>query len=288
MNKKRKHQIPCKHANSSYMVVSSILNSFFTIVKQRTTYWNLIIPSICELAMTVGKKYEPSQATGLKFTLRGILMFLVKMPQTVEYRNPIVQSLKSVDIKEEIIQQTTKLVDVRTQSTQTLSQKVLPKKRSQLEDAKPSKKFKQMNENLFPTPYGDKTPEELSELVVEALKNTSVQYPKQPMNQLNFESFVSIIMQMMKNQDEENRFYIQNYISQIERVVVDRTRDPRLQHMSEQSKLTSEDPQNEEEMKKLIESFKSKVSILTSDQKYDLLKDVRNYFQLTIFPRDGI
>jgi hypothetical protein len=288
MKKKRKHQIPCKHANSSYMVVSSILNSFFTIVKQRTTYWNLIIPSICELAMTVGKKYEPSQATGLKFTLRGILMFLVKMPQTVEYRNPIVQSLKSVDIKEEIIQQTTKLVDVRTQSTQTLSQKVLPKKRSQLEDAKPSKKFKQMNENLFPTPYGDKTPEELSELVVEALKNTSVQYPKQPMNQLNFESFVSIIMQMMKNQDEENRFYIQNYISQIERVVVDRTRDPRLQHMSEQSKLTSEDPQNEEEMKKLIESFKSKVSILTSDQKYDLLKDVRNYFQLTIFPRDGI
>jgi hypothetical protein len=95
------------------MVVSSTLNSFFTIVKQRTTYWHLIIPSICELAMNVSKKYEPSQAGGLKFTLRGILMFLVKMPQTVEYRNSIVQSLKSVDIKEDIIQQTTKLVDVR-------------------------------------------------------------------------------------------------------------------------------------------------------------------------------
>jgi hypothetical protein len=99
------------------------------------------------------------------------------------------------------------------------------------------------------------------------------------MNQLNFESFVSIIMQMMRNQDEENRFYIQNYISQLERVTVDRTRDPRLQHMSEQTLLSSitEDLQNEEEMKKLIESFKSKVSILTSDQKYDLLKDVRKF-----------
>ena len=98
---------------------------------------------------------------------------------------------------------------------------------------------------------------------------------------------------MMKNQDEESRFYIQNYISQNEEITTDRTRDPRLKLL--ETKLVSisnePDPKNEEEMKKLIEQFKSKVNILSTDQKSQLLKQVKkkilSKFFLILNDRDG-
>eukprot|EP01080_Neovahlkampfia_damariscottae_P000598 gene598-8103_t len=250
----------------SFMAVSTILNCFFTIIKQRTSFWPVIIPLIDHLTSNLTEKFPQSQAISLRFTLRQILMFLLKMPQTFQYRKLLIDSLKKVDIKGEIIEQTVKLVD-----------KALPKKRNIEESTKPSKKVKlETSEDYFPTPWGNKTKEELSEILIEVLKNSPVQKPKTKTSQsVNFNTYASVIMQMMKNQDEESRFYIQNYISQNEEITIDRTRDPRLKMM--ESKTTNisieQETKNEEEMKKLINQFKSKVTILSSDQKQDLLKN---------------
>ena len=121
------------------MVVSTIMNSFFTIIKQRTTFWPVIIPLLSDLSSNLTDKFPPSQVVSLKFTLRQILMFLLKMTQTYDYRKPIIDALQKLDIKGEIIEQTVKLVDVSYRTKQIVNLILF------LESITKEKKFRRIN-----------------------------------------------------------------------------------------------------------------------------------------------
>lgn len=89
-----------------------ILQVLFNIVKQRKVWWDKIIPAIAKFARSIPSNLTSSQIASIEVSLKSILLYLLRMPDTKEYRNSIVDSLHALQVESSIIDRAIHYADV--------------------------------------------------------------------------------------------------------------------------------------------------------------------------------
>lgn len=88
-----------------------MLQALFNLSKSRSQWWPRIIPLLCKLSSSLPSSFTPSQVQSHKCALKGIYLFLLRMPGMKPHRNILANSLGSLDCKPEIIQNAVRIAD---------------------------------------------------------------------------------------------------------------------------------------------------------------------------------
>lgn len=95
---------------SKYSNISVIHQCMFNIAKQRTNWWDQIIPILYDPPLP--PQLTSSQQISLRFSQRSILLYLLKMPALKQFRSPIAATLKKLDTKSDAIDSAIRYADV--------------------------------------------------------------------------------------------------------------------------------------------------------------------------------
>ncbi len=95
---------------SKFSNISVIHQCLFNIAKQRSNWWDQIIPILYDPPLP--PHLTSSQQISLRFSHRSILLYLLKMPALKQYRTQIAATLKKLDTKSDAIDASIRYADV--------------------------------------------------------------------------------------------------------------------------------------------------------------------------------
>lgn len=240
--------------------LSIIFQILFNIAKQRLIFWNKIIPTLCAFPHHWPRHFSPSQIQSLTKLIKGILLFLLRMPKCLEYQDDIADALITCEVKLDTIEEYKKFAK-RALPKKTREEELFPEKKAKISDI-----FKDVDESrlLYSTPLGRLSNLQMANAVTGYLSTNNLPQPSQQLPKASFQLISGIIMQMFHGSKENDQAFVHSFITHTESVMKN---EVKLESIikEEEKELT------EEEIENFINDFKEKTILISEEKKKEMI-----------------